>query len=188
MKKTFLGTLLLVFLLISAIVPASDYRPLLKKWTRSDHVYVWDNLEARVIWHATYFSDEFRKARLDQLSRLHEWNDRTRQRKEIEDRKESQKEDLFFLGVYSGSSEWAEIGKDTGNWKIVLVSPQGTVESDRFERVPITQIERTLYPFLDKWSQAFIVSFPKTIQGDEPFTLRMTGIPAKSELVWKSVK
>lgn len=170
----------------SAYEALASYRSLLKKSTRSDRVYVWDNLEARVIWNATYLSENFRKARLDRLADLNEWTAEERSRAEREDRDESKLFDVFFLGVYAGSSAKPEIGKDTGKWKIVLeAQDREPVSFTSLERIPVTQMESSLYPYLDKWSEAFLVKFPKMIEPDQGFHLRMTGIPAKSELVWK---
>lgn len=167
---------------------APSYQSILKKWTRHDAVYVWTNLEARLIWNATYLSDEFRAARLKKMARLYEWSAGEEGRHFSEDRAEAGQFDLFFLAVYAGSSQWPEVGKDEGKWRIVLEA-QGrgeAVEPVLFERVPVTEVERALYPHLDKWSQGYLVRFPKVIERGEPFRLRMTGIPARSELVWKN--
>ncbi len=164
-----------------------SYKSLLKKWTRDDRVYEVDNFEARMVWHATYLSDDFRQVRRDKLAELYEWNAEERIRNADEDRTESAKYDVFFVAIYAGSSEWSQIGKDDGKWKVVLDSGQGEpIASIGFQRIPITQLEIVLYPYLDKWSQAYLIRFPKTLSDHQSFRLRMTGIPARSELVWKS--
>ena len=139
-----------------------------------------------MVWHATYLSPGFREARREKISRLYEWGDKEQMRAEDDDRREEGRYDVFFLGIYAGSSQFPEVGKDSGRWRIVLEAGEGgAIEPVLFERIPVTQLERTLYPYLDKWTEAYLVRFPKVIGSGEGFRLRMTGLPARSELVWK---
>jgi hypothetical protein len=192
LKKGFRGFLFIMVVGAGLALPlgaasgAPTYQSLLKKWTRNDGVYVWDNFEARMIWYATYLSEEFRDIRRDKIADLYEWSQRERAKAAAEDRIEAQKYEVFFVGFYAGSSQWPEIGKDDGKWRIVLQTEgHDPVDAIDFKRISVTQLERTLYPYLDKWSHAYLLRFPKVVRGDDPFRLRMTGLPAKSELVWK---
>lgn len=189
MKKGFKRSVFFVFLLLLPAAPAAaGYNSILKKWTRKDQVYVMSNMEARLIWSATYLSDEFRQAKRERLAELFEWDEAEKAAAEKEDLQEAAKYDVFFLGVYAGSSEIPEIGKDVGSWRIVLETGEGDTrritKEVSFQRKAVTHTERELYPYLDKWSEAYEVKFPKTIQS-RPFKLRFTGIPARSELIWK---
>lgn len=153
------------------------YKKILKQWTRHDTVYVLENLEARLDWNATYFSPQFREARAEKMARL---------REEAAPEPAADPYDEFFIGAYAGSSSWSGFGKNTGDWNIVLEAAGGQpVRPLRFERVAVGQWERILYPYLRKWDQAYLVRFPKVVQPGQGFILRMTGIPARSELVWK---
>lgn len=187
MKKLLIGILVLGVLLGTSLLFATPkYRSVLNKWTRHDTVYVWDNLEARLVWHATYLSPEFRHARRAKLTELYEWNQEELAQQIRKDDEEERKNDSFFLSVYAGSSRVPEIGKDTSTWKIVLETDGGApVEALKMERLKVTQLDRILYPFIDRWSHTYLVTFPKTIHGGEKFKLRMTGIPARSQLSWK---
>lgn len=174
-------------LLLTVDLPAKEpsYEKILKQWTRRDQVYSWDNFEARMIWNATYLSDDFRSAQRRKMDALYEWSDEELSLNIRRDAEESRRADVFIVSIYAGSSDWPEVGKDDGRWRIVLETDGArVVENDKFERIPVTQIERTLYPYLDKWSELYRVSFPKAIRGGS-FRLRLTGIPARSELVWK---
>lgn len=170
----------------ASVFASPSYNSILKKWTRHESVYVWDNLEARVIWNVTYLSEEYREASRKKLGRLYEWSTREHQLHVAEDQKDLGEYDVFFVGVYAGSSQYSEIGKDTGRWRIVLDTGNGLeVEPAQFSRVTITEVERALYPYLDRWSQAYLLKFPKSVEAGKSFRLRMTGIPARSELIWK---
>jgi len=187
-RKSFLIVVIGTGLVLSwgAAGSAPNYASLLKKWTRHEEVFVWENLEARMVWNATYLSGGFRDVRREKIAGLYEWDSVKRAKAEEEDRAEARTYDVFFVAIYAGSSQWPEIGKDDGKWRIVLEAEgRDPVDAVDFQRIPITQLERTLYPYLDKWSNAYLLRFPKVIRGDEGFRLRMTGFPAKSELVWK---
>jgi hypothetical protein len=183
-KKIVIAAALLALAL--PVAAKTSYESVLKKWTRSDKVYVLDNFEARMIWNATYLSPDFRAARREKLSEILEWSGEELLRKVKEDGEESAKFDVFFVGIYAGSAKWPEIGKDSGSWRIFLEpGPGPTVEAAEMERVPVTQLDRELYPYLDKWSHAYYVRFPKILRPGQGFKIRMAGIPARSELVWK---
>ncbi len=167
------------------VIAKPSYRSVLKKWTRHDKVYVLDNLEARMIWHVTYLSDEFREARRQKMAELYQETDEEQQKCLQEDLSESKKYDVFFVGIYAGSSQFPEIGKNSGGWRLFLqTGSEEPVESVAFEKIPVTQVERMLYPYLDKWSKTYVVKFPKTISDGDSFSLTMPGIPAKSTLTW----
>jgi len=139
----------------------------------------------KVRWHATYLGADFLKARRERLASLQEWSSEERGRQEMQDQKELREHDSFFVVIYAGSSAFPEVGKDTGKWRISLESGDKQARPVQFETVSVTEVERGLYPFLDKWSRAYLLRFPKTIQEGKPFVLKMQGVPAKSELAWK---
>lgn len=165
----------------------TSYKSVLKEWTRSDKVYVLDNFEARMIWNATYLSDDFRAARREKLNDLLDWNDADLMAQVREDGDEAREFDVFFLSIYAGSAKFPDIGKDAGKWRIVLEPSAGpSVEAAQLERISVTQIDREMYPYIDKWSHAYYVRFPKTLHSGQNFKIRMSGIPARSELVWNA--
>lgn len=181
-------TLIVCALLTVFVSPAAgaSYKSVLKKWTRSDKVYVLNNFEARLVWNATYLSPEFRAARREKMNDLLDWTDKELSEQVKLDGEESSRFDVFFLGIYAGSAVWPEVGKNDGRWRIVLENgASAPVEAAELERIPVSQLEREIYPYLDKWSQAYYVRFPKKLASERDFRLRMSGIPAKSELVWK---
>lgn len=182
--KYFVGAILVIALgvppLAGPLHARDSYKKVLKKWTRHDTVYVVDNLEARLDWNATYLSPEFREAQAEKIAELRE------EVSAVGAGLPRSAYDEFFIGAYAGSSAWSGFGKNTGDWNIVLeAAGDPPVRPLRFERVPVGQMEKILYPYLRKWDQAYRVKFPKVVQPGQKFVLRMTGIPARSELVWK---
>ena len=188
--KLIFCALCLVFFLPNGLAFAKNsYASLLKKWTRHDTVFVWDNLEVRTQWHATYLSPEMREFVRKKKQELLGWTPEEVRAAEESDQKDDRRFDTFFVSIYAGSSAFPEIGKDSGQWRLVLEKLTSKepirVSPLKFEHIHITQVERLLYPYLDKWSEAYLLIFPKTLQEGDGFSLRMTGIPVKSELVWR---
>lgn len=154
-KKIFLFSLALLLVVVATTsAQAKSYKSVLKHNTQKKNVFVWDNMEVRLIWNATYFSPDYKEAltkRLEEMGNTNWWA-----------MHELEKGDVFFVGLYQGSAEWAEIGKDDGALKFEVIRPDGEViQAKRIENIPITQTERSLFPYLDKWSKAYLVTFPK---------------------------
>lgn len=161
------------------------YEKIVKKWTHSGEDYTFNNLELRVQWSACYRNSEMREAQRQYLQTLLDWNPDELQEQVDQDEEELRQYDEFFIGVYAGSSSLPDVGKHSGRWRIALKVGDQVVRPVLFERVQAMELERNLYPTLDKWSHAYRIRFPKTIKAGEPFTLKMQGIPGQSELVWK---
>ncbi len=188
-------SLLAVSVLFALPLEARSYRSVLREWTRQGRDYTFENLEMRMSWKVTYLSPEFRRARREKLAKEQQWSPAEIERALSEDEAESRRYDIFFAAIYAGSNAWPEIGKDTGRWRMALEGlpsglPSGSqggqgVTPVSIERVSISEVERGLYPYLDKWSKAFLLKFPKTVQEGQSFSLQMKGIPATSELQWK---
>lgn len=161
--STFRLVLLLLLAGVGVVEGARSYRSTLRRWTRHARDYTMDNLEMRLSWQATYLGPEFREARLEKLATLQEWSDEERERQSHQDGEELRRYDEFFIGIYAGSSAWPEVGKNTGLWRIVLETGSGRMKPIGLERVPISEMERMLFPYLSKWSHAYRLRFPKTI-------------------------
>lgn len=172
------------FLLIIGVAEAASYRSVLKRWTREGRDYSFDNLEMRLHWHVTYLSPEFREARREKLASDYEWSHEEQTRYDSQEMRETTREDQFFVAIYAGSNAWPEIGKDTGKWRIVLETGGKRVEPLGLERVSLSEVERGLYPYTDRWSKGFLLRFPKSIKEGEAFSLKMLGVPANSILTW----
>lgn len=160
-KKILLFSLVLFFTAISA--QAKSYQSVLKKNTKQKNVFVWDNMEVRLIWNTTYFSSEYKEKLEEQLEKmgLSREDNINRGKSRWWVNHELDKGDIFFVSLYQGSAEWPEIGKDDGSLQFQLLCPESRMLSaKRIENIPITQIERSLFPYLDKWSKAYLVIFP----------------------------
>jgi hypothetical protein len=180
---------LLTLLLSWPSILAADkgYRSVLKEWTRDDEAYNWSQLEARLVWYATYLSHEFRSAKVSEYVRLYELDEKKKAELVHEEIEDANQYDSFFISVYAGSRQDPKIGKDRSLWRLVLETDGGEpVEPAAWTEVSRNQVTQNLYPYIDRWSRTYEVKFPKIVkQGVERLTLKMVGIPANSKLVWK---
>jgi len=187
-SKIALFILIVVLLKPLDVLASGSYRPILKKWTRHQRIYVVDNFEARLLWHATYFSKEFRDTYFQRLNDFMQGPpEEGLKRKKLND-EDAQKFDVFFVSIYSGSSAWPEIGDNSAQWKFILETSHGKKVFEKVsEKIRVTEVERHMFPYLDRWSQGFWVKFPKTILPEESFRLKISGMPVRSELKWDGV-
>ncbi len=181
--KGILAWTFLAALIFSASLEAKSYKSVLKENTKRKTVYVWDNMEVRLIWNATYLSPEFQGKLEEKLAEMGMEKTASATRWWLQH--ELDKSDVFFVGLYEGSAKWPEIGKDDASLRFQLVDDTGKVtEARRIEAVPVTQAERVLFPYLDKWSKAYLVKFPKAVAGPR-MKLKLLSPAATSEVKWK---
>lgn len=181
--------LLIVLLLLATPVLAKSksYAEMLDKWTRHGSDYTVDNFEARLIWHATYQSREFRTARAEEKARIYQSSDAEKEGYLKTEKEEGDLYDDFFISLYVGSGAWLDVGKNPQIWKLVLILPGGgEVKPISINKVKTNSLQRLFYPYIDKWSPPYEVRFNKVLADDpKEFTLAFIGVPATSRLVWK---
>ncbi|MBI2082884.1 MAG: hypothetical protein HYT76_04880 [Deltaproteobacteria bacterium] len=174
----------LTLFVFSSVSFASSYKSVLKKWTRGAKDYTFQDLEMRLDWKATFFSDEFRGARREKLQSVLQLTEVERGEEEVKDQESNSKYDEFFVGIYAGSNVYPDIGKNSGEWRLAIDVGGKVVKAESIKKVHVTDLERKLYPYLNHWSHAYLVRFPKTIREGDHFSLKMLGVPATSELTW----
>jgi hypothetical protein len=188
MTRNFLiFTLLLIMIVpVNAWSTKSSYKQILKEWTRDDEAYSWGEIEARLVWHATYFSPDFREAKVERYAKLYQLKEGEVERLRAEEMADSEKFDSFFVAIYAGSRIYPDIGKDRSLWKLVLETSEGdSIQPAMWEEIPKNQVTRTLFPYIDRWSRLFEVKFPKSIKPSTARAqLKMVGVPANSTLEW----
>jgi hypothetical protein len=167
-----------------------NYKSILKQWTRGDEAYNWTNLEARLVWKATYLSNTMLDALITKTSELYEMHPEEAEKYLEEEKAGRDKYDAFIVSVYAGSREHPEVGKDRHLWRMVLESPDHRpVEPAIWLPLPKTHLTHVLYPFQDRWSKTFLVKFPKITEAEtREIQLKMVGIPADSQLTWDLAK
>jgi len=136
-----------------------EYGKLLRKWTVEKALY--SGLETRGFCRMVYLSDEFVDAQAKKVSDM---------RAELPDQAARTRERLraaaatptVFAVFYTPdklSNDWND---RNSVWRIALNLGLGQVEPERMERIerPFNAELRSLYPYLDDYSVAYVIHFP----------------------------
>ena len=178
--------LVLVFLLgFSASVHAKSYNSVLRKWTKHKQWFNTETLQVDMLWHATYFSPEFRRAYEEKHIKI-KYLDPVAAARFIADQEKQQTEgDEFFIGLYT-SKPYKEFSTGPESfWEAVLVTQDGQeFKAARVDMVPITPYEKILFPYLNRWSKGYRVVFPK-VPSAKKFELIMRSVLGETHLKWK---
>ena len=181
MNKRFL-TILLLLLLVVASCSSLQYHRTLRRWTRQHDVYSIETLNARVLWHATYLSPEYRATA---RAKINEW-------KKLEpgemtnyvDYLMSNETGSFLVSIYTPKG-FPSLKSDSDSfWEFTLNLPTGeALMPTSIESVKLTPREYRLFPYVNRWSQFYWVKFPVGSL-NMPFTLSLRSAGATSFLDW----
>ncbi|MBI4124672.1 MAG: hypothetical protein HY609_07015 [Deltaproteobacteria bacterium] len=176
---------LIVLCLLSVCLPAqAGYRSVLNKWTKSKQMYAVTDVHAKAIWHATYFSPEFRRAKAERHTKKKYLEPvEAAQYIAAEEKKQAEAHE-FFVGIYTRKPYRHITSGSDSFWEMVLTTEAGEVLSPTLvEPVGVHPYEEVMYPYLNRWSKGYRVVFPKAPLGDS-FRLTLRSVVGKSTLKW----
>ncbi len=177
--------LILSLILFALPAQGAGYRSQLGKWTRSRQWYSTKTFHANIIWKATYFSPDFRKAFTQRHVRKKFLDPLASAQYVADQEKKGAKYHEFFLGVYA-REPYENLSLSPGSfWKVLLVGEKGeSVEPVSIEFVEITPYEEVMFPYVDRWTTGYRVLFPKTDLGPH-FKLSLRSVLGESVLKWE---
>lgn len=163
-----------------------SYQSILKDWTQDDEAYSWENLEARLVWHATYLSPDVMDAQWKYLEQKLKGQELYQEQLRLNGNTPTGTSDVFVSAIYVGSRSDAFVGKNPSLWNIVLETSEGEVyKASAMEELPRNELTKLLFPYIDRWSRIYKLTFPKVIRASTEWVqLKMVGIPADSTLEW----
>lgn len=176
------------FVLLSALSLAlplwAGYRSVLNKWTHSTQMYSVKDLQAKIIWHATFFSPDFRRARAKRhIEKKYLGPVESARYLAAEERKQSEVHE-FFVALYARKPYRHITSGEDSFWEMVLTTASGeVVEPSLVEAVGVHPYEEVLFPYLNRWSKGYRVVFPKADLGDS-FSLTLRSVIGESTLKW----
>ena len=136
-----------------------EYGKVLGKWTRQ--VAIYSGLETRGFCRIVYLSGEFVDAQAKKISEMRAELPDEAQRTRDRLRAQAATPTVFaiFYTPDKLSNDWNE---KSSVWRIALNLGLGQVEPQRIERIerPFNAELRTLYPYLDDYSVAYVIHFP----------------------------
>lgn len=176
-------------LLVVAAAPISElaamsyhqYMGVVKRYTKLQQEYSFETFTADLLWGLIYLVPEAKEAIWNRESWITE--------KPISESKflppDKVRGTQFIIGVFAPvGTERFDLEKDTF-WSMKL-----DMGGDEYTPVAIDPIDnnvlaRRLVPFVHKWTRLYLVTFAGDFQ--PPFTVRMVGDSAKSEIKWKAL-
>lgn len=189
MGKYLAAVVLITVIIISSSVPAfarlAEFRSARRYATQNGRMFNFETWDAKLIWHATFFSEKLRNAYINKTIVLKHMNEEEALFfREDEERRQTRGWD-FFIGTYT-KKDYKKFSSDTDTfWKIRLTTESGEeVEPESIESIAITPYEKIIFPYLTRWSKAYRVTFPKVEIGSR-FSLTMMSVVGESKLNWK---
>jgi hypothetical protein len=174
-------------------VPGKVYKGELDRWTRSEEIY--DGLNSIAFMHATYKTKSFREAYAGLYTEIYQLDERygaTLMERELD---LSSMYNEFFVSFFTTNEKWNDLDREDSIWRLYLVDSTGArVSPEAVTRLEATAVIREFFPYLDLWSAAYSVKFPRRhleasgvipSQEAEYIRLIVTGVLGKGELEWR---
>lgn len=185
MGKRFTAVLIISVVLLTSQAATAGYGFNLAKATRSSRLFNFETLDANLIWHATFFSENFRRVYEERyIERNHMNALEAAKFVGAEERRQSAGWE-FFISFYTKKDYKKFTMEPDSFWKIHLTTADGeVVRPEEIEAIPVTPYEKVMFSHLNRWSKAYRVTFPKVSLGDE-FALTIESVIGKSTVKWK---
>ena len=161
------------------------YRADLRRATKNHRIFNPENMEAKLIWHATFFSNKFRRSFERKHIKIHHMGPLEAARFVQEQEYRHGRGWDFFIGFYTKDDYKKFSNEPDTFWTIQLTTASGeVVRPTSIEMIPISPYEGIMYPYLNRWSKGYRVTFPKVTLGRH-FSLTLMSIVGESTLRWK---
>ncbi len=174
---------------------ATDYDNVLGRWTRTERLFVFSELENYLTATATFESWDFRWAYV--VRYVQDYRLTIDQRKKLLEKHldETRQKHQFFVALYGGERKYNDLTKTDSAWIVRLIDDTGN-ETAPQEIVAIKKpnaLERNYFPYNTVFRQTFRIRFPlvaadgrSTISPQAKwFGLRFAGAQGNSELTWQ---
>jgi hypothetical protein len=185
MGKRFTTCAVAIVLIFTSLAAHAGYRRELNRATEKGRLYHHTDWNAELIWHATFFSKRFRDAFIKQHEKVKHIEKVNALRFEAEQMNRQIKGWDFLVVMYTRERYKAFSTYEDSFWRIELATGTGqTIKPMSIEKLPITPYEEKMFPFIDRWSKAYRVRFPKVELGNK-IELTMSSVVGESSLKWK---
>jgi len=173
---------------------ATDYEDVLDRWTRTSDLITLSQLDNLLQTTATYESWDFRWAYV--IRYVEDYRLTLDQRRKLLDKtlEETQTGHHFFVAITGGDRRDQDLTKPDSAWIVRLIDSTGAeVAPDEISAIKRPNaIEKTYYPYITVFHQAFRIRFPRVGPDGKPsisdkaewFGLRFAGAQGSSETLW----
>jgi hypothetical protein len=172
---------------------ASEYDEVLKRWTRSESLFVVNELDDLLSVTATFESWDFRWAYVVRYAQ--DYRLTVEQRRELLEKtlRESNESHQFYVALYGSHWRWVDLTQPNSAWIVRLIDDKGDETAPlEIERIPKPgALERTYFPYTTVWRQVFRIRFPRFAEGRATIApdarwvgLRFAGAEGNEDLRW----
>ncbi len=165
-----------------------SYPRAVEQWTREGRIY--RGLELELLGHATYKSDDFRRAFVKEYARAYQLSEDGIRALEREEAQAAQGAYEFLFAAYVPETPLNDFDQKNPSWKFYLfLGDDQAIQPEAIEKTKVDPTIRHFFPYLNPWKTFYTVRFPKTstAQGDAPVRLRVTGVRGRIDMTWKPV-
>ena len=173
---------------------ATDYDYVLKRWTRTESLVLYDELERALTATATFHSWDFRWAYTIRYARDFRLTIPQRQRRLKKSLASSRQHHEFFVALYGSEQDKNDLTEKDSAWVVRLIDASGNeVAPASIEKIRnLNVLEQRYYPYATAWRKAFRIQFPVKSRDGRPtisqqaswFGLRFAGAWGNTDLVW----
>jgi hypothetical protein len=157
-----------------------NYQTVLEKFTAEQGVY--DNLDTRVFFRATWQSPAFSAARVRREGLFKSWPSALLEQKLGEEAQRLADVTEFFFAVHANDYRFDDFDRPNTMWRFVLVVGNDEIAPATVERLGRTNTEmRSYYSYMESFWVGYRVRFPRKVSG-EKFSLKLASALGKAEL------
>ena len=174
---------------------ATDYERVLERWTRTERLFVFSELENLLTATATFQSWDFRWAYVARYAQDYRLTLAERKALAATTLEESRKAHEFFVTLHGGDRRENDLSRPESAWVVRLIDDTGseTAPSSIVSLRKPTALDRAYFPSVTVHRRAFRVRFPTTTPDGLPSIapaakwvgLRFAGANGSVELTWK---
>jgi len=172
--------LLLLLGVVACLQGGDAYVRELHRWHRHGEVFDFNSMRSELIWDAVLITPEMRTARIDREAALRHMSP-------------AQAESMlpagwradglnFYVGFFA-PKDVKDLLDPNSEWHVELHDASGHSQAAHIVSLNISSVDHNLFPFLDRWARAYLVTFPSI--APHPLSLTMNGLNVTSTLVWK---
>jgi len=171
----------------------SDYNLVLNRWTRTEQLITFSELDDMLTATATFESWDFRWAYVVRYSS--DYRLTVEQRRELLQRTlaDTQVKYEFYVALYGTKWRWDDLTSKTSAWTVRLIDEKGNETApSKLDLVKPGPIEYRYFPYTSPMRHCFRIDFPRVSADGKPtiaddaqwFGLRFAGAQGNEELRW----
>lgn len=176
---------ILVFTLLFSITAQAGYHSDVSKVTKKGSLYNTTQWDAKLLWSATLFTDEFRKSFAEEHIKVEHLEATEAARYFADQMKKQENSTEFMVFLYTKKDYKKFSSSEDAFWKVFLELPSGEkVKPSTVESLPQSPYIQVMFPHVNRWSKVYRVTFPKQdLHGN--MKLHLQSVVGESVLKWK---